>query len=384
MASILRRVASEVQASSCRRCRALVVGILVPLLVPLLVASVATAAEDPFAARVSEAKIVLRPVHEPAEASPAALCSVRMVEDSAQLALLCRHELGTDGELSLVRAGFPIPLWSAPLTSPFEIVAELSEEALAALVAGELAIRIDTGAAGIVVEGAIDAPIFDSGFDFFSLCEWSNYPCPSDGNVCTYDQCSSTGVCSYINHSVACSPANATGLCNNGICQITACNGGYSNCNITSADGCEVNHNPSPACTTFIDGNTWVGSYAGDTVCGSVCPLNYGNGHNFATRTGRSEAVYIAEALEVSSCLGNLEHAIELQVPDGIDYDLYVYRNCALVGYSNLSAGKDEYVVISTDDFPGGDQDFYYQVEVRWYSGSSCQDWTLKFWGYTC
>jgi hypothetical protein len=119
-------------------------------------------------------------------------------------------------------------------------------------------------------------------------------------------------------------------------------------------------------------------------VCGSVCPLNYGNGHNFATRTGRSEAVFIAEALEVSSCIGNLEHAIELQVPDGIDYDLYVYRNCALVGFSNLSAGKDEYVVISTDDFPGGDQDFYYQVEVRWFSGSSCQDWTLKFWGYTC
>ena len=60
---------------------------------------------------------------------------MRIVEGSPHVALLCRHELLGEGVVSLVRAGIGArsepPFWSAPLASPFEAVATLSEEAMA-------------------------------------------------------------------------------------------------------------------------------------------------------------------------------------------------------------------------------------------------------------
>jgi len=336
--------------------------------------------------RAWESKVALYARGEMTGQEPAALCSVRLQEGSSKLAVFCRHELGSEGLVSLVRAGADSrsepPLWTAPLASPFAATAELSPEALGVLLGGELAIRIDTGIAGVVVEGVVDIPIFDSGFDFNSLCEWSNYPCPSDGNVCTYDYCSSTGTCSYINQSVSCSLANASGICNSGNCVISSCNSGYSNCDGLNANGCEVNHNSGAgACSNLVN---FVASYPGDQVCGIICPNNIFNVYTFATRTGRGEAFYSAEAQEKSSCLGDTEHIIELAVPDGVDYDLYVYRNCQLVEVSNNATGVDERVFLSEPENALGSESFYYQVEVRWFSGRSCSNWTLSFTGHPC
>ena len=40
---------------------------------------------------------------------------------------------------------------------------------------------------------------------------------------------------------MACRPANATGACNTGRCEVMACNAGFADCNMMAADGCEVN-----------------------------------------------------------------------------------------------------------------------------------------------
>jgi hypothetical protein len=143
-----------------------------------------------------------------------------------------------------------------------------------------------------------------------------------------------------------------------------------------------VNHNGGPGtCTTLVN---FVGSYSGDTSCNfPACNLN-NNGVVFATRTGRGEAFYSAEVVEASACLGNIEHGIELIVPPGVDYDLRVYRGCELVAVSDGLAGVDEFVRVEEVEDALGSETFSYQVEVRWYSGSSCEEWTLKFSGLTC
>ena len=107
--------------------------------------------ERPDASRVAEVKVTLRLPGDAPGSAARALCSVRMVEGSSELAILCRHELGAYGEVSLARSGTGArsepPFWNAPLASPFEAVAPLSEDALSTLFAGELTLRIDTGAA---------------------------------------------------------------------------------------------------------------------------------------------------------------------------------------------------------------------------------------------
>lgn len=319
-------------------------------------------------------------------ASRPAMCSARMVEGSSELTLLCRHELGSAGEVSLVRAGSgarsELPYWSAPLASPFEAVATLSEAAMAVFAAGELTLRIDTGAAGVVAEGTLGTPIFDSGFQEFSLCEWSNFPCPSDGNVCTTETCSSTGVCGHQNNANPCPLPNATGGCAVGTCAIiVSCNPGFSHCDSSQLNGCETAHNTSSASCASAS-PSYVGEGGADTqvrgafeICGS--PFT----DNFANRTGLGEAWYSATAAECSTCDASLRHTITLEVPPGVDWDLFVYRGCTLVDSSIGGTGVDEMVEVTQAENFGSDDSFPYVVEVRYFSGRSCEEWSLSFFG---
>lgn len=344
------------------------------------------AAQEGEAPRVWHEKLQLDVLDGPASDVSPALCTIRYLEGTSELSILCSHRFGSAGDLSLVHAGAGArsesPLWSAPLASPFEAIADLSDDAVTTLLAGELALRIDTGAGGIVAEGSIGTPIFSDGFDIFSMCRWSNFPCPSDGNVCTDELCSSTGVCSQKLNTLPCDLPGASGGCFLGGCIITSCDNGYSNCDVTNANGCEVNHDSGPgACSTLVN---FVGSYTGDTVCGpGGCFLNF-DGYTFATRTGRGEAFFSADVLENSACDASIEHSLELIVPPDVDYDLFVYRNCQLVGSSILGTGQDEFLRIQQEDVNVGPDSFYYQVEVKWFSGRSCEEWELKFSGLTC
>lgn len=57
------------------------------------------------------------------------------------------------------------------------------------------------------------------------------------GDVCVdlQNDLSNCGACGQ-----ACNPAHADGACNSGVCQISACVSSFQNCNGNIADGCEV------------------------------------------------------------------------------------------------------------------------------------------------
>jgi hypothetical protein len=364
------------------------------LFIALITSVLLAAASTPLAASDQglatwESKVALR-AEEPAWVEePLALCSVRLVEGGSEVAIVCRHDLGTEGEVALIRAGdgerSVAPFWSAPLASPFEATASLAAPALEALLTGELALRIESSASGVVASGGIGTPIFDSGFDEFSLCEWSNFPCPSDGNVCTDEVCSSTGVCSHPNNTASCPLPNATGGCIGGNCAVVvSCNSGFSNCDANQLNGCEQAHNTLSSTCASAPGLTFVGEKGGDEACGVGCTAT--SEVTFSTQTGLVERWYQARAAENSACTANLIHKVRLAVPAGVDWDLFLYDdNCNLIDSSIGGTGVDEEVGIASIDFgTGSDDSFLYRVEVRYFSGGSCDDWSLTFIGRNC
>jgi hypothetical protein len=75
-----------------------------------------------------------------------------------------------------------------------------------------------------------------------------------------------------------------------------------------------------------------------------------------------------------------------LQVPAGVDYDLYVNGSCSC-GPSgcrsiNGTGVTDEVVAYCNDGT--GDDSFTANVEVRYYNGASCSLWTLSVFAGGC
>jgi hypothetical protein len=86
------------------------------------------------------------------------------------------------------------------------------------------------------------------------------------------------------------------------------------------------------------------------------------------------------DAYEDSSCCAYIGMYFELVVPDGVDYDLYVTSNaCDLAsGSSTGGTGTDEAVLIYCNDVcDGEDSGFTANIEVSYFSGTSCEDWYL-------
>jgi hypothetical protein len=146
-------------------------------------------------------------------------------------------------------------------------------------------------------------------------------------------------------------------------------------------NGCEVQHGASAGCGAAID----LGTYDGDRSCGVICGGNTG-WDTFNTRTGRTSAWFRATIFEDSGCDADVEHQVRLASPAGIDYDLYVYRGCggALIGSSSAGAGANDTVVVREADDSSGNDGITYWIEVRYYSGSSCANWTLSVDGHNC
>jgi hypothetical protein len=89
--------------------------------------------------------------------------------------------------------------------------------------------------------------------------------------------------------------------------------------------------------------------------------------------------------VEDSTCSATIRHRLQLTVPAGVNYNLYVYRSCGtVVASSTGGTGVDEAVTIEQSDSGGSDDDFTYFVEVRYISGRSCTDWTMEFFGHDC
>jgi len=66
--------------------------------------------------------------------------------------------------------------------------------------------------------------------------------CTDDGNQCTTDTCNA-GACQHPSktNGTSCTLPNAAAACSSGTCTVTTCNAGFSNCDSTSANGCEIN-----------------------------------------------------------------------------------------------------------------------------------------------
>jgi hypothetical protein len=179
-----------------------------------------------------------------------------------------------------------------------------------------------------------------------------------------------------------CDFANASSTCNLGTCELSQCDGAHSNCDGLLSNGCEVRHDVGfGSCGGAVSS---VGAYDGDRSCGFTCGSNT-SWNLFGTRTGTTSAWFRGRVREDSTCGASIEHQIRLQVPDGVDYDLFVYRGCGSAFDSSLGlSGVDETVTVSSGDSFASDDDFDYWVEIRYYSGSSCSQWTLSFYGHDC
>lgn len=192
-------------------------------------------------------------------------------------------------------------------------------------------------------------------------------------NLRTLSSCGSCGA--------VCDLANATESCSTGTCTLGTCSTGFSNCDGNSANGCEVSHAGSATCGGAID----LGAYDGDRSCGFVCGDNT-QWDQFASRTGRSSAWFRARIVEDSTCDTDVEHRITLSSPAGADYDLRVYRACggALIGSSSNGAGQTDTVTVREADDTSGDDGITYWIEVRYFGGTSCSNWTLTVAGHNC
>lgn len=201
----------------------------------------------------------------------------------------------------------------------------------------------------------------------------------ADCNVNPRDGCetSTTSVTNCGGCGVPCALQNAVTTCATGSCEIAGCNNGYSNCDGNTPNGCEVSHSSfSNACATAES----VGQFCGDAASGFLCPAT--SFQSFASRNGRGSRWFRGRALECSECPASIQARITMQVPAGVNYDLYAYLSCGVLFASSTNgAGLTDQVLVFKNDSAGSQDDYDYWIEVRWVSGGSCSNWTLTFEG---
>jgi len=187
-------------------------------------------------------------------------------------------------------------------------------------------------------------------------------------NGCETDTDTSLAHCGQCNSP--CVLPHAAEVCNSGACEISICDTGWANCNGTHGDGCEYDlHTVSGTCQT---GET-LPSMPGDQCTSG--PLRDGHG-------GKWYRVYLTE--EDSSPFNpvDLSIRVQLQSPLQMDYDLYVYDPCGtLRGSSTQGAGATDQVVYTWDDGLGSDDSRWIYIEVRYFAGNTCDNWTLRAYG---
>ncbi|MCA9597320.1 MAG: hypothetical protein KC776_28595 [Myxococcales bacterium] len=146
--------------------------------------------------------------------------------------------------------------------------------------------------------------------------------------------------------------------------------------------GCELDHSASAnSCASAQK----LGSHCGDVACNvlSCSPTNWSA---FKSAQGNTSKWFVAHSDECSNCCADVEARIHLDVPPGINYDLYLWSSCgAMIDASTQPAGQSEALTTFTgDDCFGSDDSFDYTIEVRYVSGSSCDSWTLTVDGSDC
>jgi hypothetical protein len=183
---------------------------------------------------------------------------------------------------------------------------------------------------------------------------------------------------------VACNLPNASEACNAGLCELGTCDTGFGNCDGNVSNGCEVQHSGH---SNSAPGEN-LGTYDADSHSGFFCTTTYACNYELA-RTGRRGRHFTITARDGSNCTGDISLRLELLVPSGVNYDLFVtpQRSDVLCQPSNCSAtgsGAAETIVVYTDDDAGVDESFTVGIEVRYSNGTSCQDWRLNVYRRGC
>ena len=159
--------------------------------------------------------------------------------------------------------------------------------------------------------------------------------------------------------------------CSSGQCVITACTTGYADCNAVFSDGCEVNLMASTSCPSA----TQLPSMFGDEEC-----------EQFSSTNSRGSAWYRVWVYEGNTSLlfqYPLYFDATLQSPSGTDYDLYLWNACngTVLDSSTLTGTQLDQVEYSWADNLTGDDSRQLWIEIRYYSGSGCGQWTLVTYG---
>jgi hypothetical protein len=188
--------------------------------------------------------------------------------------------------------------------------------------------------------------VVDNGFDL----ESDEQNCGECGNVCQ--------------------STNGTNFCVTGVC-MPGCNLGFFDCDGDPDNGCEAARNTNPSCP-----GTNLGTVDGD------------QGSDQLSVGGFAEAWYWVTIAEGSDTATPLTARISLDVPAGVDFDLYAYCfTCGgtLAASSTGGIGVDEQVELRADDDFGAEDTHVVRLEIRFVSGSggACANWTLTIVGNT-
>lgn len=206
---------------------------------------------------------------------------------------------------------------------------------------------------GTSCAGGVCQPVCSTGF---GDCN-ANHADGCETSTRTITNCGACGV--------GCNLANASESCSTGSCLISGCDFGHANCDGSNANGCErvLDTNPTSP-------GTFLGGVSGDT------------GADQLTFQGHDERWFTVNLSEDDNGLfstHDLTARITLTPPAGADYDLAVRcLNCSgTPRTSSNGTGMGEQVFIGRDDVLGADDGFTIVIEVRYFSGVTCGDWSL-------
>lgn len=175
-------------------------------------------------------------------------------------------------------------------------------------------------------------------------------------------------------------PPRGTGVCNGTSCTVNSCTNGYGDCNGQFGDGCEFALNSvSNVCgsPTIIRRSSDNAAYIRGDEGNDISHEYQGVGEQWLS-------VYITEE---SIWAYTIRALVVLEVPPGVDYDIDIYTNGCGAGNklgSVMAGGQGQteaFTICSNDNFDNDDS-FTAFFHIRFFSGSGCEPWKLKVYGY--